>query len=457
MPSRAPEAKPEDSLGGPSPTNFAELFEPSSASAAPAHPGQDGGPGRAESSFESRGHESQPADTRQASDAGRESFGSGIDKAKAAAHLQAAGRTEAAVEEYLDAIREVAARGHARQAYSLGQEALNLLDPLPTSDRRALLRTRLLMEIGRLQWQGAVLGRPFTLQDALKSVKDARSSLPHAVPADVVGELAALTAGVCYDLGDLTSLQEALDELTDVSRRLLDAGQSTLAAGLLNEQAAIYARLGDPVRASHLLSKSRDLFSELLRNQPEDSTVAEELAETDHLLARLVLHARIRPGMESDAYARSLDHAIDAERAFQRLGRPRQLARVWETMGRIELERGQLDAADARLSKALKVQREVGDVTGLARSTAALAELLIKTDRLGEALPLLGSSLDLNLEKGSPIGLAFNRKTLEALSEVMQHSAPPRAEPLRSALREVENKLSMAESVLGRSVLPSES
>jgi hypothetical protein len=40
---------------------------------------------------------------------------------------------------------------------------------------------------------------------------------------------------------------------------LLNAGASLLATRLLNEQAAVYVRLGDPVRASHLLTKSREL------------------------------------------------------------------------------------------------------------------------------------------------------------------------------------------------------
>lgn len=68
----------------------------------------------------------------------------------------------------------------------------------------------------------------------------------------MVGRLAATTAGVCYDLGDPDSLQRALVELTHVSQRLLDVGEAVLAARSLNDQAALYVSLGDPVRATHL-------------------------------------------------------------------------------------------------------------------------------------------------------------------------------------------------------------
>jgi hypothetical protein len=70
-------------------------------------------------------------------------------------------------------------------------------------------------------------------------------------------------------------------------RRLLEADEAGLAVRLLNDQAAIYVRLGDPVRATHLLEKSRELFEERLRTNAEDAVALEDLAETHHLLARL--------------------------------------------------------------------------------------------------------------------------------------------------------------------------
>jgi tetratricopeptide (TPR) repeat protein len=378
------------------------------------------------------------------------------DQARAAAHLQAAGHTEAAVEQYLTAVREVASSGEARRAYGLAEQGLQLLAELPTSPRRALLRAQLLLERGTLQWHGALIGAPFTLQEALGALQEAKSALPQQAPLDIVARVVATTAGVCYDLGDAASLQRAIEDLTQVSRRLLAAGEPLLAARLLNDQAAVYVRLGDPVRATHLLEESRKLFEGCLRTHPNDALAIEELAETHHLLARLPLHARIRPGREGDAYVMSMEHAQAAEQAYQHLGQRQQLARVWETMGRIELQRGQPASAQERLVAALDLQRQLGDVIGLARSTGALADLYAMEGQLANAAALLADSITLNFEKGSPLGLAVNRQALEALAYAAARAQGPEAEGFRDTVAEVERRLVQAESVLGRIVLPGE-
>jgi tetratricopeptide (TPR) repeat protein len=378
------------------------------------------------------------------------------DQAQAADHLQAAGQTEAAVQQYLAAVREVASRGDAQRAYGIVEQGLKLLDDLPVSPRRALLRAQLWLEKGALQWRGALLGAPFTLQQALASLETARSSLPQDVPPDFVGRLAATIAGVCSDLGDLHSLQQALAEVTDASRQLLEANEATQAARLLNDQAAIYVRLGDPVRAAHLLEQSKTLFEGRLRNRPDDAVALEELAETHHLLARLPMHAPIRPGREADALAMSLEHAQAAERAYQHLDQRRELARVWETMGRLEGQHGQPAAAQQHLSAALTSQQQLGDVIGVARSTAALSELFRTTGRLAEALTLLDHSIRLNFEKGSPLGLAVNRHALGALADAVTQVRRPGAADLRGAVEALEHRLTQAEAVLGRMDLPGE-
>ena len=171
---------------------------------------------------------------------------------------------------------------------------------------------------------------------------------------------------------------------------------------------------------------------------------------------RTLPHCRIRPGREAEAYTIGLEHARAAERAYQRLGQRHQLARVWETMGRLALQQGQLQAAQERLAAALDLQRQLGDVTGLARSTAALAELFVQAGRLGEAVTLLADSITLNGEKGSPIGLAFNRRALSALANAVAQAHDAGTEQVRGALEEVEHRLAQAEAVFGRLVLPGE-
>ena len=378
------------------------------------------------------------------------------DHARAASHLQQAGQVEAAVEEYLAAVQKLAVRGDIQRAYLLARQALKPLEELPPSASRALLQARLLLEIGRLQWQAATTGAAFTLQEALESLMEAESALPDDAPPELRGQLATITAGVCCDLGDLDSLQWALDVLTEISRQLMAADEPRLAGRLLNDQAAVQVRLGDPVLATHLLSQSRKLFEDVLYKAPGDRMAVEELAETHHLLARMPLHAGIRPGREEEAYSISLSHAHEAERTYRLLGRQRELGRVWETVGRLELQRGQLEAAQERLSPVLNLQQKIGDMMGLARSTAALADVFVQAGRLEEAATLLANSISFNFQKGSPLGLAFNRRAFETLEKTASGLRRPQAGQTQGLLQQVEKQLSEAEAVLGRLVLPGE-
>jgi hypothetical protein len=68
-----------------------------------------------------------------------------------------------------------------------------------------------------LQWHGSLLGAAFTLQEALASLETAKAALPDDVPPEVVEQLAAVTAGVCYNVGDQDALQRALVELQENS------------------------------------------------------------------------------------------------------------------------------------------------------------------------------------------------------------------------------------------------
>jgi hypothetical protein len=103
---------------------------------------------------------------------------------------------------------------------------------------------------------------------------------------------------------------------------------------------------------------------------------------------------------------------------------------------------------------AVDLQRQVGDVIGLARSTAALATVCSATGRLGEAVALLADSVTLNFQKGSPLGLAVNRRSLDDLVGAAAREQGPEGERLRDAVAEVERRLAQAEAILGRMVLP---
>ena len=229
------------------------------------------------------------------------------------------------------------------------------------------------------------------------------------------------------------------------------AAQADFQNRLLNDQAAVYIRLGDPVRAVHLLTRSREVFEAAERRAPQDPLVRRELAETHHLLARLPLHARLRAGREGDAFSMALDHALIAEQYYEGLARRRELGRVWETCGRLELRKGRVDRAAERLERALKLQRELGDATGLARTSAALADYLLAAGRPGDALQALAGSIAFNIDKGSPIGLAFNRRALAGLRHAIAPSGPtPANAGLLGFLEKVHAQLEAGERSYGR-------
>ena len=376
----------------------------------------------------------------------------GGDPARAARHLLAAGDRQAAVARYISAIQQRARRGDARRALLMAREAAELIRPIAGTPLGKLLEARLLLEVGRVRWHGAGIGPDYTLRRALESLEAADRALPHNAPASDIAAIASALAGVCYDLGDVKSLERALGELTRAARVLRASGDAIGAARLLNDQAAVYLRAGDPVRATHLLRKSREVFDTLRREDPEDRVVIEELAETDHLLARLPLKARLKEGRETHAYSMALGHARAAEAAYRALNKVRPIARIWETMGRIEHARGRLEEAAKSLDDAARLQRRAGDFIGLARTAAAMSAVYADAKSPVDALALLSESIALNLEKGSPLGLAYNRKAVETIESADVPSGPA----LGSALESAKARLSEAEVRIGRVAVPGE-
>ena len=126
-----------------------------------------------------------------------------------------------------------------------------------------------------------------------------------------------------------------------------------------------------------------------------------------------------------------------------------ELARVEETAARLETRLGRHQAARERLSRALAVQHRLRDITGMARSCAALADLQLSDGQPDQALALLADSVALNAEQGSPIGLAFNRRSLDTLAAALQQS-DDQDPALSEALNRLQHELAQAENLFGR-------
>ncbi|WP_434421606.1 tetratricopeptide repeat protein [Nannocystis pusilla] len=370
-----------------------------------------------------------------------------VDEARAAEHMRLAGEFDAAAQHLCEAARKAAEMGAPQAAAQHAQNALSLLATLPASATRRLLRVQALIELGRLQWQSAGYEFGFTLTQAQATLDSARAELGADAPVVLAADLAQAIAGVCFDLGDPRSLERAHAELVAAGSMLQAAGDAIGAACLLNDQAAVLVRMGDPGRALQLLRQSRKVFDPHVNSDP---VALRELAETEHLFARLPLHAQLRAGREAEGFEMGLDHARAAERAYRDLGEVRELGRVWETMGRLELRAGRTESAKQRFDAAAEVQTQLGDLTGLAQTTEGLSQVLALLGRDAEAVTLLRDSVVFNRDKGSPLGLQGNRRAFTELSERLA----PRAEHA-AGLQEVAILLSAGERELGALLQPS--
>lgn len=373
------------------------------------------------------------------------------DQVRAAGHLHAAGETEEAAVQYLSAARQLIERGNTRRAMLATQQALRLLDGLPNSPRRAQLRVELLLQTAVAQSRGYGYGETFSLAQALETLRAAKAALPDAAPAELIGRLAAATAGVCYDLGDEASLHQALADLDHAGRRLAAAGRPVAAAALLSDRATILLRLGDMLQAGRLLAEAQAMLEQRLAQGTTDESALAVLAQVHHALARLTLHAGAGEDGRRQLYQAGLEHAASAEQGYQQLHRQYELARVEETAARLETRLGRYRAAQERLSRALTVQHRLRDITGMARSCAALADLQLTNGQPDQALALLADSVALNAEQGSPVGLAFNRHSLNALAAALQRSEQQDQDPaLSEGLARLERELAQAEDLFGR-------
>jgi tetratricopeptide (TPR) repeat protein len=355
--------------------------------------------------------------------------------ARAAEHAEAAGEDELAARQYALAGRQAASVGAFGKALAFQRKALDLLATLPPTEHTRLARARVLLDAGRASFMGIGDSGEFSLTEALGWLDSCRTLLRPGDPVELRAELAATTAAVCYDIGEPDALAHALSELSEASVALVAAARPFEAARLLNDEAAVRVRLGQLEAAERLLAQSRELFAKAALTDPR---AAAELAETNHLEARLVLHADPKRIGRTSSLERAIECARRADAAYATLGMAREQARVWETLGRLERLAGRREHAAKHLTAAFEEQRTNSDAIGLARSTAALAELAADRSDWQQALRLLTVSIGLNQEKGSALGLSVNRDTLDVLRRGLGSAGQPelfdRMHELESAL-----------------------
>jgi hypothetical protein len=188
--------------------------------------------------------------------------------------------------------------------------------------------------------------------------------------------------------------------------------------------------------------RSLALLTARVKEAPTDTVVRADLAATYHQLARHPLHGSTDDG-GGEARERARVHASDAEAADSALGMKREVGRALETRARLESRAGHESAARAGFEAALRLADECADLTGLARVTAGLAELLAGAGQPRDALGLLASSIELNREKASPAGLAYDERALARIEDVIGAMRVPDTE-LATELARTRDRLARA-------------
>lgn len=337
---------------------------------------------------------------------------------------------------HIAAARKAFERGQPRVAVTRTAAALAELGEA-TDDQARQTRCGLLAD-------GAVYLRatddPLALQRAFTLAQQAVDLLEDGDPIALQAATRVSLGSIAADIGSDDALDTAIDVLTQAARLLSEHDRGVDAARLLNDLAEVWMRRGDVVQATHLLRQSRAAFLEQAGTPAADL----ELADTEHLLARLPFHSRARPGAETDMWMAARDHALAAVERYAKLGHALDQARALETLGRILLQLRRHEEAERALVHARRVQEELGDRLGLARTANALARLLAVTERPGEALGQLEVSVELNLQLGAVAGLKHNGADL---TELARHWG--RDPALAPRLQRLSERLQAASELLG--------
>ncbi len=353
----------------------------------------------------------------------------------------ASGDVESTVSRLLEAARASARTGAGEQAAQQVHSALAVLAEAPDNDARRLTRIAALIELGTVEARLTGPSPEFTLTRAVDTLRAALEMLAPDDPPALRVQLVTALSDALVDIGSEAALGDALNILAKSTRALAERGFAREASRLLDDAAVVQMRLGSFVAAQKLLAQARETF-----DAPRDGDVESitEAAAIEHRSARLALHAPHVPGTERQALVTAARHARGAEAMFTQVGDDRERARVTETLGRIELRLGNADAAAELLWRALDVQEALGDAIGLARTTEALAETLAVAGRFPEAIAVLSDSITLNLEKASPVGIAFDRHVLRAIT------LRAGSEVSGASVSAIVRRLETAESLLGR-------
>ena len=242
------------------------------------------------------------------------------------------------------------------------------------------------------------------LDDALHWLDAERPNACSAVGQAADAGLHELSWELAVRLVTLFEAHSYFDEWQETHERALDAVR---AAGNTRGEAALLCSLGSlhlsrhrPTLARSMLPSASRLFSELGDDHG--------LAMTRRNLGLLAYH--------DGQWRRALEDYHLAVAGFRRVGDLVGEAHVLAQIARIELDRGDHDAAIGHLNNALALCRDVGGGRVEAQVLHGLGEAMLRQRRYNQARDVMGRVLDVVRRNGDTVGESYALHTLGLIS-----------------------------------------
>jgi predicted ATPase len=343
--------------------------------------------------------------------------------------------------EQLAAHGETAATERARAAYVIVIAEEETLEMNP-AEREAWLRTcdaehdncraalQYLIATGDAEWAlrlGAALFRFWEQRDHLTEGREtlaAALAMPGAAAPTRLRARALYSAAVLADLQadpdaaerlsrDARAIYQQFDDIQGVATTMIvmafqaqRRGRYRDAVALFSETAALWERLGDPTAVDLAVS-----------NTANAARAGGDFALAQSLLERVVASSQARGDVRSfasalnglgDLAAAQADHVAARRYHHDSLDRYRAIddrwgiARVLADLAAVDLQVGDVAAADASFREAARALRDLGHQRGVARQLESLAWCASRQGRDDEAVRLAGAASAIRQRVGAP-------------------------------------------------------
>ncbi len=293
-------------------------------------------------------------------------------------------------------------------------------------------------EIGAIE---RILGREYlALGETKTALRYLRNSLTEFdTIGNNKGKLETLNAlgRACFMTGRIKEAIEHLTEALDLCHQNKgDKGQEAMVRGNLG---TVYRRVGDWTLASDMLRKSLNLYEQIGDRL--------EIVKGLIALARLLIMQR-----NFDEAERLLQRAEGLNQLY-----PRERAMVWESLGDLAVERGELEKAEGYYQRTLEIGRKIaprGDLINQVQRRRA--ELLIAEGKdLAQASECIQEALRVSQSLGDKFEEGCCYRTMGRLVQAKGDSKAAEAnfEKAVEVLRSLEDRFELANTLLAQGEL----